>query len=73
MQGKRGAPIVFENVKGDSTRDGGDVRMVDLGDELHSGRSKGIVIWDDDVLQYREVRDALTSTWGKSVEPTTSK
>jgi hypothetical protein len=47
-----------------------DVRVVDLGDELHFGRCKGIVVWEDDVLQRRDqaMRDALvakSSTWRK--------
>ena len=30
---------------------GGDAWVVDLGDELHFQRLKGIAIWEDDVLQ----------------------
>lgn len=41
----------MEDVDGDCT--GGDVWVVDLGDKLHFGRCKRIVVWEDDVLQRR--------------------
>ena len=50
--------MVAEDVKVDSAG-GVDVRVVDLGYECHFGRSKGIIDWDDNVLKYRVMRDAL--------------
>lgn len=50
--------MVSEDVKVDSAR-GVDVRVVDLGYERHFGGFKGIIDWDNNVLQYRVVRDAL--------------
>jgi hypothetical protein len=67
-QGDIRGPLILEDVNRDCT--GGDVWVVDLGDELHFGRCKGIVVWEDDVLQRRDqaMRDALvakSSTWRK--------
>lgn len=39
---------ILENVNGDCTG-GGDVWVVDLGDEFHLGRQKGITVREDDV------------------------
>src|SRR5882757_4012696 len=59
-QADRRGPLILEDVNGDCTG-GRDVWVVDLGDELHFGRGKGIAVWEDDVLQRRDqaVRDAL--------------
>ena len=58
-------PLVAKNVNEDSAGDDGDVRVVNLGNELHFGRTKGIIVWDDDVLQFRAVRDTLVCTQEK--------
>ena len=50
MEIKRGAPMIREDVERNSTGDGADVWVVDLRDELHLGRFKGIVGGHDDVL-----------------------
>jgi hypothetical protein len=64
--------LVAEDVKVDNTG-GVDVRVVDLGYEPHFGRSKGIIDWDDNVLQYRVVQDAWYAREERSMELTTSK
>ena len=46
-------PLILEDVNGDRTGGGGDVWVVDLGDELYFGRYEGITFWEDDVLQRR--------------------
>ena len=48
-------PLVAKNVNEDNAGDEEDVWVVDLGGERHFGRTKGIIAWDDDVLQYRAV------------------
>lgn len=52
-------PGVLEDVEADGARRGGDVRVVDLRDELHLYGLEGVVVWDDDVL----VCDVGHSEW----------
>ena len=47
-------PLISEDVDGNCTGDGGDVWVVNLGDELHFGYCKGIAAWEHDVLQRRD-------------------
>ena len=54
-------PGFLDGVEGDGAGGRGDVRVVDLGDELHLGWFQGIVTGDDDVLRCRAMRDESVS------------
>lgn len=61
MQVERGRPGFLDDVEGDGAGGRGDIRVVDLGDELHLGWFQGIVTGDDNVLRCRAMRDESVS------------
>ena len=53
FEGKNGGPGVLEDVEADGARGGGDVRVVDFGDEFHLDRLERVRFGDYDVLWFR--------------------
>ena len=54
FKGKDRRPRVFENVEADRAGRGGDVRVVDLRDELHLDGLEGVGLGNHDVLDLGE-------------------
>ena len=50
FEGEDGGPGILEDVQADGTRDGGDVRVVDFGDEVHLDGLEWVGFGNHDVL-----------------------